>query len=58
MYMIALYTLNYYENKCLLVFLRALSIKQEYIPTILHILLKISINYPLLYIHINAHKYT
>ena len=58
MYMIALYTLNYYENKCLLVFLRTLSIKQEYIPTILHILLKISINYSLLYIHINAHKYT
>ena len=59
MYMIALYTLNYYENKCLLVFLRTLSIKQEYIPTILHILLKISINnHPLLYIHINAHKCT
>ena len=34
------------------VFLRTLSTKQEYIPTILHILLKISINnHPLLYIH-------
>ena len=32
MYMIALYTLNYYEDKYLLVFLRTLSTKQEYIP--------------------------
>ena len=59
MYMTALHTLNYYENKCLLVFLRTLSTKQEYMPKILHILFKISINnHPLLYMHINAHKYT
>ena len=59
MYMTALHTLNYYENKCLLVFLHTLSTKQEHMPKILHILFKISINnHPLLYIHINAHKYT
>ena len=39
------------------VFLRTLSTKQEYMSTILHILLKISINnHPLLYIHINTHN--
>ena len=32
MYMIVLYTLNYYEDKYLLVFLCTLSTKQEYIP--------------------------
>ena len=39
------------------VFLHTLSTKQEYMSTILHILLKISINnHPLLYIHINTHN--
>ena len=39
------------------VFLHTLSTKQEYMPTILHILLEISINnHPLLHIHINPHN--
>ena len=58
MYMIALYTLNHYEDKYLLVFLYTLSTKQECIPNFTH-LLKISINnHTLLYIHINSHKCT
>ena len=49
MYIITLYTLNYYEGKYFI---------SLFMPTILHILLKISINnHPLLYIHINTHKY-
>ena len=37
MYIITLDTLNYYEDKYLLVYLRTLSTKQEYMPTIIHI---------------------
>ena len=37
MYIITLYAINCYEDKYLSVFLRTLSTKQEYMPTILHI---------------------
>ena len=56
MYIITLYTLNYYEDKYLSVFLRAISKKYTvkiYTHNFIH-LLKISINnHALLYIRIN-----
>ena len=58
MYIIVLYISNCYEGKYFIItnILCTFSIKQEYIPTILHIFLKISIvNHP---ITIYTHKYT
>ena len=54
MYIITLYTLNYYEDKYLSVFLRTLNIQKNIYS---HIILRISINnHTLLYIRTNNHS--
>ena len=58
MYIIMLYTLNYYEDKYFISLFAHFKHKARIYTLIIHILLKIGINnYTLVYIHINTHKY-
>ena len=57
MYIIALYTLNYYEDKYFVSLFAHIKHKARIYSLIIQILLKISINnYKLLYIRINNHS--